>query len=172
MQCMIDQIVFHYIRYVVEFNCWSDHHLLLLTPLLFFHLSEAACVEALEATKYKGAVLSSAHLFIDRLEWTRHTGLSWRLAILSLAMVVYIEEHGLVLETCSLHECFLELSKLVFALRWSRVKHKDDSMGSFLDWAPALLIAPITRDVPEFDVDFSKNSSWSWCILFVLNDPI
>ncbi len=168
---MIDQIVLFHISLVAS-NIWSDHHLLLFTSLLFFHLSEAACVEALEATKYKGAVLGSAHLFINWLEWARYTCLSWGLAILSLTMVVYIEEHWLVLETSSLHESFLELSKLIFALRWGRVKHKDDSMGSLLDWAPTLLIAPITGNVPEFDVNFSKNSSWSWRILFILNNPI
>ena len=52
----------------------------------------------------------------------------------------------------------------------ARVENEDDAVGALLNRSPALLIAPISRHIPELDVDLTEDAGRSWCILFILND--
>ena len=76
----------------------------------------------------------------------------------ALFVMVDVEEKLLRRQSRRLLECALELNQLVFAMRRRRVEHKDDTMGTFLDGTPALLIAPVTGHIPELDVNLPENA--------------
>lgn len=86
-------------------------------------------------------------------------------------MVVDVEEHLLVLQASCLHEGALELGQLILTGRRGWVENKNDSVGALLDRTPALLVAPIARDVPELNVHLAEDAGGSGCILLELNDP-
>ena len=80
-------------------------------------------------------------------------------------MIVHIEEHLRIAQTCSLHKVALELSELVFTSRRARVEHKYDTMGSFLDRTPASFIAPIARDIPQLNMHLAQEPGRSRHVL-------
>ena len=86
-------------------------------------------------------------------------------------MVVDVEEHLLVLQARCLHEVSLELGQLILASGRGWVEHKNDSVGALLNGTPALLVAPITRDVPELNVHLAEDASGSGSVFLELNDP-
>lgn len=86
-------------------------------------------------------------------------------------MVVHKEERLLGSQTRCLHESALELHQLVLTSGGTRVQHKDDSIGVLLDRTPAFLVAPITRHVPELNINVpSEDASVVWRSLLKLDD--
>ena len=51
------------------------------------------------------------------------------------------------------------------------IEDEDDAVGAFLNWSPALLVAPIARYVPEFNVNFSEDAGRRGSVLLILNNP-
>ena len=149
----------------------SHHHLLLLRSLLLLHLPKAASVEPLKTSKDEGGVISAAHLLVNWLKWSWHTSLHW-LRGTTLFVMVNIEEQLLCWQTSRLLEGALELYELVLTVGWGRVEDKDDAVGAFLNRSPAFLIAPITWNIPELNVDFAENAGRCRSVLLVLNDSI
>ena len=52
----------------IRIRIYSDHHLLLLRPLLLFHFAQASSVEPLETAKDKRGVIGAANLLVDGLK--------------------------------------------------------------------------------------------------------
>ena len=87
-------------------------------------------------------------------------------------MIIDVEEHLLVGQARALREGALEVDKVVLTGRRVRVEHVNDTMGALHDRTPSLLVAPVTRHIPEFNVDFTKDASGGGCIPFELKDSI
>ena len=51
------------------------------------------------------------------------------------------------------------------------IEDEDDAVGTFLNRSPALLVAPIARYVPEFNVNFSEDAGRRGSVLLILNNP-
>ena len=156
-------------RFSLKYPVCSHHHLLLIGTLLFFHLAEASWIEAFKASKDKWAVLGCAHLLVNWFERARDACLLRR-HILLLAVMVYIEEHLLVLKTGSLHEIALELDELVFTSGRARIKYKNNSVGALLDWTPTAFVAPISWYIPKFNVDLAEDAGRGRCIFLKLHN--
>ena len=84
--------------------------------------------------------------------------------------MVHIEEHLLIAKTCSLHERALEVHQVVLASWRVRVENINDAVCVLHDGTPGLLVSPVTRHVPELDVDFAENAGRGWRISLQLKD--
>ena len=51
------------------------------------------------------------------------------------------------------------------------IEDKDNAVSAFLNWSPTLLVAPIARYVPEFNVNFSEDAGRRGSVLLILNNP-
>lgn len=70
--CKSETVCLFYRSIHIPNPIWSDHHLLLIVPLLLGHLAVATGEESFEATENERGVLGRAHLLIDVVEGTRH----------------------------------------------------------------------------------------------------
>ena len=84
--------------------------------------------------------------------------------------MVHIEEHLLIAKTRSLHERALEVHQVVLSSRRVGIENIDDAVCVLHDGTPCLLISPVTRHIPELDVDFAKNACRGWRISLQLKD--
>ena len=109
-------------------------------------------------------------MLIDVIEGAGHI-LGWASAVSVRVVVVHKEERLLGIQARGLHEVALELHQLVLASWGARVQHKDDTIGVLLDGTPALLVAPISRHIPELYIDVStEDASMIGRSLLKLND--
>ena len=71
-------------------------------------------------------------------------------------MVIYIAHAELGLEAHCSGEKLHQLSKDVFMIGLGRIVNEHHSVGVLLDRRPAFLVAEVSRNVPQFEVQLSK----------------